>query len=124
MSWFSKLKGGDAKGDGGKDAGSETNVREHERVIGVEATVAILDHNVNVRYAVADVSEGGFRLSGYDGILKGNQYFEFRLFGSLNGENVEVDAIANVVRVKDGFLAAKFPPQPRLRTFLRDFIYQ
>ena len=42
--------------------------------------------------------------------------------GTMDGQPAEAEGFANVVRVKDEMLAAKFPPQPRLKAFLRDYI--
>jgi hypothetical protein len=53
--------------------------------------------------------------------LHSNQYFQFKFVGMKNGAPMEAEGMAIVVRVKNDHLAAKFPPQPRLRTFLRDF---
>lgn len=112
MAWFGKKKSGDDKPQ-----------REHERYEGQGETITVLqDSGADMgTYNLLDVSMGGFALNGYEGRLKGGQYFEFRFNGDINGEEAKVDGFANIVRVKDGMLAAKFTPQPRLKTFFRDY---
>lgn len=73
-------------------------------------------------YELLDVSLGGFAITGYDGPLHGNQYFEFKFCGHLKDKPAEITGFANIVRVKEGMLAAKFTPQPRVKAFLRDYI--
>jgi hypothetical protein len=114
MALFSKLFGGD------KDAGTGAqHEREFERVAAAESTVTIL--STGKTYPVNDISLGGLSINGYDGQLHSNQYFQFKFVGVKNGRPVEAEGMATVVRVKNDHLAAKFPPQPRLRSFLRDF---
>jgi len=119
MSWLKKITGGD---DSGGDKGDGPK-RQHERVECDGETLSVLDDagRSGPEYEVLDVSMGGFAVTGYDGNLRGNQYFEFKLMGDIKGEAVEATGFANVVRVKDGKLAAKFTPQPRLKNFLRDY---
>lgn len=115
MALFSKLFGGD------KDAKPETpqHEREFERIEAGESTVTIL--STGKTYPINDISLGGLSLKGYDGQLHSNQYFQFKLSAAKNGSTKEIEGMATVVRVKNDHLAAKFPPQPRLRTFLREF---
>lgn len=112
MAWFKKDKGGDAP------------QREHDRVKCDGETLTLIDESGADAdtYPLLDVSLGGFAVSGYEGRLHGNQYFEFRFNGELDGDTPQVEGFANVVRVKDGMLAAKFTPQPRIKAFFRDYI--
>lgn len=113
MAWFGKKK----------DSGGDKPTREHERYEGQGETITVLqDSGADLgTYTLLDVSMGGFAVKGYEGRLKGGQYFEFRFNGDVKGETREVDGFANIVRVKDGMLAAKFTPQPRLKTFFREY---
>jgi hypothetical protein len=115
MALFSKLFGGD------KDAQAENgpHQREFERVSANESTLTIL--STGKTYPINDISLGGLSINGYDGTLHSNQYFQFKLVAAKNGSAKETEGMATVVRVKNDQLAAKFPPQPRLRTFLREF---
>jgi hypothetical protein len=114
MALFSKLFGGD------KDAKPEAeHQREFERVAANESTLTIL--STGKTYPINDISLGGLSINGYDGQLHSNQYFQFKFVGLKNGQPRETEGMATVVRVKNDQLAAKFPPQPRLRTFLREF---
>lgn len=119
MGWFSKLTGGDG-GSGDK----EKPQREFDRYTGAGETIEILIDNSGSGkpYDLLDVSLGGFAISGYEGTLHGNQYFEFKFCGSRDDKPAEIAGFANIVRVKNGMLAAKFTPQPRVKTFLRDYI--
>ena len=98
--------------------------REHDRYAGKGEKVEILINNAESGkpYELLDVSMGGFALTGYDGNLHGNQYFEFKFCGETKGTPAEITGFANIVRVKEGMLAAKFTPQPLLKTFFRDYI--
>ena len=114
MALFSKLFGGD------KDAkAAGEHQREFERVSANESTLTIL--STGKTYPINDISLGGLSINGYDGQLHSNQYFQFKLVAAKNGSTKETEGMATVVRVKNDHLAAKFPPQPRLRTFLREF---
>lgn len=112
MAWFKKDKGGD------------DNKREHVRHESKGEKVAMVNNGKasSRLYDLLDISIGGFCLTGYDGNLKGNQYFEFQLSAPIDGKDTKADGFATVVRVKDGKLAAKFTPQPRLKKFLRDYL--
>jgi len=110
MSFFSKVTGGDK--DGNPD-------RDDERIEADGESVSILPSKE--KYEVVDYSLGGFCVKGYEGKLRGKQYLEFRFFGNKGGEEVKADGVATVIRVKDGELAVKFPPQPRLKIFLKDY---
>ena len=123
MSWFSKLTGGKDEADKSA-APAPTNPREHERFAGSgERLLLCVDSTpTGEEFPIKDVSSGGFAVSGYNGPLKGNQYFEFRFMCQIEGAAREFDGITNVVRVKDGMLAAKFTPQPRIRTFMREYL--
>ncbi len=114
MAWFGKKKEG---------GGDNKPPREHERYDAQGETMTLLqDSGADGKtYELLDVSMGGFAVRGYDGRLKGGQYFEFRFNGDMKGEDAKVDGFANIVRVKDGMLAAKFTPQPRLKTFFREY---
>lgn len=128
MAWFKK--GGDDKPEGAATADAPAPAptpggdREHARFVGKGERLMILqdDSSPGTEHDVADLSEGGFRISGYEGSHKGNQYFEFKLSVIIDGTTRETTGFANVVRVKDGFLAAKFTPQARLKQFLRDYL--
>lgn len=115
MSWFSKIGGGDKK---------DKPPREFDRYTGSGETIEVLIDNSGSgkSYDLLDVSLGGFAIKGYDGPLHGNQYFEFKFCGQKNDAPAEITGFANIVRVKDGMLAAKFTPQPRVKSFLRDYI--
>jgi len=116
MGLFSKLTGG----GGDKDKPQ----REFDRVTGSGETVEILIDNSGSGkpYELLDVSLGGFAITGYEGKLHGNQYFEFKFCGKKKDEPAEITGFANIVRVKNGMLAAKFTPQPRVKSFLRKYI--
>ena len=134
MAWFKKTTETDeekpkepaAQPAGGQPAAQPGGGREHERFVGKGERMMILndDGSPGKEYEVGDVSEGGFRIVGYAGNHRGNQYFEFKFFGTLRGEPVSVSGFANVVRVKDDFLAAKFTSQGRVITFFRDYCRQ
>lgn len=127
MSWFKKVTGGDEQPKEAEAAKpAPGGGREHERFSGKGERLMILndDGTPGQEYDIGDVSEGGFRIVGYNGSHKGNQYFEFKFTGTLRGEPVEMTGFANVVRVKDDFLAAKFTPQGRVKTFFRDYCGQ
>ncbi len=114
MSWFKKITGG----------GDDKPQREFDRYTGTGETIEILIDNSGSgkAYDLLDVSLGGFAIKGYDGPLHGNQYFEFKFCGTTDGKPAEISGFANIVRVKEGMLAAKFTPQPRVKTFLRAYI--
>ncbi|NQV98658.1 MAG: hypothetical protein HQ483_03080 [Rhodospirillales bacterium] len=118
MNWFSKISGGGSKTD--------KPPREFDRYTGSGETVEILIDNSGSgkSYELLDVSFGGFAIKGYEGTLHGNQYFEFKFCGKNAKGPAEITGFANIVRVKDGMLAAKFTPQPRVKSFLRDYINQ
>lgn len=115
MSLFSKLIGGDKKDEKADGA----SAREHERVSadGLLLTIS----SSGQKYEINDISAGGVSIRGYEGKLHGNQYFEFKLTGIKGDKTLEESGMAIVVRVKDETLAAKFPPQPKLRQFLREY---
>jgi hypothetical protein len=125
MGWLKNLTGkkdGEAA-EGGDAAAKPKPEREFERVKASGETVRILgDGTRGTKYDVLDMSLGGFAATGYDGNLKGNQYLEFQFFGVQDGKDVECEGFANVVRVKDGMLAVKFTPQPRLKRFMREYL--
>ncbi len=116
MGWFSKITGGGEKKDKPE--------REFDRYTGTGETVEILVDNSGSGkpYELLDVSLGGFAIKGYEGTLHGNQYFEFKFCGRKLDAPAEISGFANIVRVKEGMLAAKFTPQPRIKAFLRDYI--
>jgi|GEM_PF-536497 len=130
MGWLKNLTGKKdtppkTNGDGAPtDAKAEEGPkREFDRITGTGETVRILgDGTRGTIYELLDMSLGGFAATGYEGKLKGNQYLEFQFFGTKEGKDVEYDGFANVVRVKDGMLAVKFTPQPRLKRFMREYI--
>jgi len=115
MSWLKKITGGDKP--------QSKSPREFDRFPAQGETVAvgIDDAGRGPEFVLLDVSMGGFAVKGYEGRLHGNMYFEFKFIGDIAGEKAEVSGFANVVRVKDGMLAAKFTPQPKLRDFFRDY---
>jgi hypothetical protein len=115
MSLFSKLMGSD-KNEEKPDGAS---AREHERVSANGMSLTIISSGR--KYEINDISAGGVSVRGYEGKLHGNQYFEFKLTGTKDDRTFEESGMAIVVRVKDEILAAKFPPQPRLRQFLREY---
>ena len=112
MAWFGKKK---------KDGASQ---REFDRVKCETETMTMITESGSdgPSFKLLDVSLGGFALTGYEGPLHGNQYFEFRFNGDMHEDDVHIEGFANVVRVKDDFLAAKFTPQPRIKAFFRDYI--
>lgn len=131
MSWFSKITGGKEKeeekpataaAEAPKPAAAPD--REFQRFAGAGERVTLLQNGAvyGAVYEVKDLSLGGFSVGGYEGTLRGNQYFEFRFSCTKDGKTAEIDGFANVVRVKDGMLAAKYPPQPRLKAFIRDYL--
>ena len=115
MSFFSKLTGSKDKAKK-----QQTQKRLHERVQSKGEFVRILPSRKD--YQLLDYSLGGFCIGNYDGRLKGNQYLEFKFCGLKDGEDVNVEGVAAVVRAKDELLAVKFPPQPKLKKFLRNYI--
>lgn len=112
MAWFGKKK---------KDGAS---AREFDRVKCVTETMTMIDESGTdgKSFKLLDVSIGGFALTGYEGPLHGNQYFEFRFNGDMDDKDVHIEGFANVVRVKDDFLAAKFTPQPKIKNFFQAYI--
>ena len=137
MSWFKKITGSDeekpkepaAQPSGGDQPAAQPQPgggREHERFAGHGERMMIMndDGSPGKEYEIGDISEGGFRVVGYAGSHRGNQYFEFKFSGTLRGEPVSITGFANVVRVKDDFLAAKFTSQGRVITFFRDYCRQ
>ncbi len=116
MGWLSKLTGG------GND--QEKPQRQFDRYTGSGETIEILidTSGSGKPYELLDVSLGGFAIKGYEGTLHGNQYFEFKFCGTTADGPAEITGFANIVRVKNGMLAAKFTPQPRVKSFLRDYI--
>jgi len=126
MGWLKNLTGKKDAAEGGDSAeakAEEGPKREFDRIEGTGETVRILgDGTRGTLYPLLDMSLGGFATSGYEGKLKGNQYLEFHFYGTKDGKDVECDGFANVVRVKDGMLAVKFTPQPRLKRFMREYI--
>ncbi len=115
MSLFSKILGGDKKDEKADGA----SAREHERLAADGMSLVITSSGQ--KYEINDISAGGVSIRGYEGKLHGNQYFEFKLIGNKGDKTFEEAGMAIVVRVKDETLAAKFPPQPRLRQFLREY---
>ncbi|MBT6094769.1 MAG: PilZ domain-containing protein [Rhodospirillaceae bacterium] len=115
MAWFKKS--GDDKKDGAKQ-------RQHDRVQcdGEVLTLITESGSDGLSFELLDVSLGGFAITGYEGPLHGNQYFEFRFNGELGSGEVTIEGFANVVRVKNGMLAAKFTPQPKIKAFFRNYI--
>ena len=118
MAFFDKLMGGGDKAD------KPQNQRAHERYAGQGETVTMLrDGRATSKvFDLVDVSEGGFCISGVEDPMKSGQYFEFRLTGLNEKGKPEADGFATVVRAFDSKLACKFPPQPRLKKFLRDYL--
>jgi len=116
MSWLKKITGGDTK--------NEKPKREFDRYAGQGEVVivGVDDAGRGDEFPLLDVSHGGFAVKEYQGRLHGNMYFEFKFKGNIDGKSVDITGFANVVRVKDGMLAAKFPPQPKLKAFLRDYL--
>jgi hypothetical protein len=115
MSLFSKIIGGDKK----EEKPDGASAREHERLSADGISLTIM--STGQKYGLNDISPGGVSIRGYEGKLHGNQYFEFKLTAQKGDQTMAQTGMAIVVRVKDENLAAKFPPQPRLRQFLRDF---
>jgi hypothetical protein len=116
MAWFKKS--GDKK-----DSAPQ---REFDRVKCDGETLTLITESGSdgLSYELLDVSLGGFAITGYEGPLHGNQYFEFRFNGEEKSGSATIEGFANVVRVKDGMLAAKFTPQPKIKAFFRDYIDQ
>lgn len=115
MALFSKLLGSN------KEPAEESDVkREHNRFEADAERITVL--STEDVYELVDFSLGGFCLKDYEGDLRGNQYFDFKFVGVKDGEPTEVEGVATVVRVKKNQLAAKFPPQPKLRTFFKDYM--
>ncbi len=114
MAWFKKSGG---KADGAKQ-------REHDRVSCDGETLTLITESGSdgLSFKLLDVSLGGFAITGYEGPLHGNQYFEFRFNGELGDGIATIEGFANVVRVKEGMLAAKFTPQPKIKAFFRNYI--
>ncbi len=114
MAWFGKSK----------DKGNDGPQREFERIRCEDETMTLLTESGSdgATFGLLDVSLGGFAITGYEGPLHGNQYFEFRFNGDLSGDTQHIEGFATVVRVKEGMLAAKFTPQPRIKAFFRDYI--
>lgn len=112
MAWFKK-KGGE-----------EDNRRQEDRFEATGETVNFLltDGSPGVEFTLTDISVGGFRVDKYQGPLTGGQYFEMRFVGELDGKKVTFDAFATCVRVTEVFMAAQFTPQPKVKTFLRDYL--
>ena len=115
MAWFKKKEGGDGAPQ-----------REFDRVKCDGETLTLITESGSdgLSYTLLDVSLGGFAITGYEGPLHGNQYFEFRFNGETGKGVATIEGFANVVRVKDGMLAAKFTPQPKIKAFFRDYIDQ
>lgn len=120
MAFFDKLLG---KGDDAPKKGSDQRVHERFPANGERVTMLRDGRATQHAFDLQDMSEGGFCLKGYDGEMKAGQYFEFRLTGAPDRGAPEADGFATVVR---GFgedkLACKFPPQPRLKKFMRDYL--
>ena len=119
MGLFDKITG---KGDGDKPKGG--NQRAHERHPAQGERVTMLNNGkaTDQGYELVDISEGGFCLGGYEGKMRSGQYFEFRLTGAPDKGAPEAEGFAEIVRVFDTKAACKFPPQPRLKKFLRDYL--
>lgn len=117
MAFFSKKT--DQEPDKKPNGGSKPT-REHDRIEGKGEHVLILPSSKT--FNVLDFSLGGFCIKGYEGKLHGNQYLEFKFFGVKEGKDVKTEGFATVVRAKDGLLAVKFPPQPRLKQFFLDYL--
>lgn len=117
MAWFKKKNDGEEKPGGAAK-------REFDRYVCDGETICFLEDSGDggPPYLALDISFGGFAIKGYDGNLHGNQYFEFRFTAEKDGEPHLIEGFGSVVRVKDGMLAAKFTPQPRLKNQIRDFI--
>ena len=115
MSFFSKLTGSDDK-----DKKQQKPVRLHDRIKAEGEFVRIFPSNKD--YTLLDYSLGGFCVGNYDGRLKGNQYLEFKFHGQKDGEELKIEGVAAVVRAKGEMLAVKFPPQPKLKKFLRNYV--
>jgi hypothetical protein len=115
MSWLKKITGGDKS--------KKAPPREFDRMAsqGETVSVGVDDLGRGPEYQLLDVSLGGFAVKGYEGRLHGNMYFEFKFNGKIDEEAAEIMGFANVVRVKDGMLAAKFPPQPKLKAFFINY---
>lgn len=122
MGWFSKKKEDAAPADAAKPAGEQQ--REFQRYEGQGERVILVGDRACPKegYELRDVSLGGLAINKYDGALRGGQYLEFRLTVEKDGKSKTAEGFANVVRVTDTFLACKFPPQPKLKKFLREYL--
>jgi len=118
MAWFSK------KREDASKVREDSNRRQDPRFSGQGECAAILDDSGRAILAcdVGDLSISGMRLEKYSGPLRGGQYFEFKLTGAVGEPPPECIGYANIIRVKDENLAAKFSqPQPALKNFLLDY---
>lgn len=103
---------------GKKDGGD--NQREHERFGGAGEKVRILDQE----FPLGDLSLGGMRVENYDDPeTRANQYFEFHLLVGQDGKEQDLRGHAQVARIGDGFLGAKFTtPQPELQYAVKKYL--
>lgn len=120
MGWFKRKD----TPEGGKGSVEQQPQRQHERYEGKGEKVLLIGDRSCPKegYALRDVSLGGLAINDYGGALRGGQYLEFRLTVNMDGNDKKVEGFGNVVRVTDTFLACKFPPQPRLKKFLREYL--
>jgi len=117
MSWFNKLTGG---GDKQPDSKTARQFDRHKGQ-GEKVAIGVDDAGRGPEFTLLDVSLGGFAVTGYEGRLRGGQYFEFNFIGELDGKPAEIMGFANVVRVKESMLCAKFKGPPRLKAFFENY---
>lgn len=104
----------------GKKTGDGDNQREHHRHSAAGEKVRILDQE----FPLGDLSLGGMRVEDYDDdTTRVNQYFEFHLLIPQDGKERELRGHAQVARVGDGFMGAKFTtPQPELQFEVKKYL--
>ena len=110
---------------GGGKSGDAQNKRQHTRYEARGETMTMITNGKDITrpFNIKDISEGGLALTDYEGKIKGGQYFEFKLNLTDFPDSPSVTGFANVVRVTEtGFLAASFPPQPKLKSTLRKYL--
>lgn len=104
----------------GNKSGDGDNSRQHERFSANGEKVRILGEE----FPLGDLSIGGMRIEDYaDDTTRVNQYFEFLLLVNQDGEDRELRGHAQVARIGDGFMAAKFTtPQPELQFSVKKYL--
>lgn len=104
----------------GKKGGDDDNHRQHQRFNANGEKVRILGDE----FPLGDLSLGGMRIENYaDDTTRVNQYFEFLLLVNQDGKDLELRGHAQVARVGDGFMGAKFTtPQPELQFSIKKYL--